>query len=92
MDERRRTDRRQKDRLLTEHQVAEMAAVSINTIRHWRQSRVLPSVKVGKHPMIWLSVFLRVFQCTQGLSPLERAVLPARMPSSGTLGGRHESA
>jgi len=92
MDERRKADRRQQDQLLTESQVAKMAAVSINTIRHWRQSRVLPSVKVGKHPMIWLSVFLRVFQSPMGISPLERAVLPVRMPSSGTLGGRHEQA
>jgi hypothetical protein len=64
MTERRRSDRRyeHQDYLMTEGQVAEMAKVSVNTVRHWRQLGILPSVKVGKHPRIWHSVFLKVFQ------------------------------
>ena len=50
------------DRLLTDKEVADMAKVSPNTVKYWRQTRILPFVKVGKHPRIWLSEFNRVFQ------------------------------
>ncbi len=49
------------DRLLSDQQVAELAIVSINTVRYWRQIGKLPFVKVGKHPQVWLSVFNKVF-------------------------------
>ncbi len=50
------------DYLMTERMVAEMALVPVNTIRYWRQMGILPFIKVGKHPRIWHSVFLKVFQ------------------------------
>lgn len=62
MEDRRKKDRRTQDYLLTEAQVADMARVPLNTIRYWRQVGKLPSVKVGKHPMVWYSVFLNVFK------------------------------
>ena len=64
MTDRRKSDRRgqNQDYLMTEDQVAEMAKVSVHTVRYWRHLGILPSVKVGKHPRIWNSVFLKVFQ------------------------------
>jgi hypothetical protein len=72
MTERRKNDRRgqNQDYLMTEDQVAGMAKVSVHTIRYWRQIGVLPSVKVGKHPRIWHSVFLKVFQKPLPFPPL----------------------
>jgi hypothetical protein len=85
MDERRSGDRRteSRNRLLTEHEVAGMAGVSINTIRYWRQTGVLPSVKVGKHPRVWLSVFLEVFQKPGLTSPLASLKAAGKMLSVG---------
>jgi len=50
------------DRLLTDLQVSELAQVSVNTVRYWRQNGILPFVKVGKHPRVWLSEFNKAFQ------------------------------
>ncbi len=50
------------DYLLTEQEVADLAKVPVNTVKYWRQMGMLPSVKVGKHPRIWLSVFNKTFQ------------------------------
>jgi hypothetical protein len=49
------------DRLLTDEQVSELAQVSVNTVRYWRTMGLLPFVKIGRHPRIWLSVFYKVF-------------------------------
>jgi excisionase family DNA binding protein len=57
------------DYLLTEQEVAGLAKVSINTVRYWRQTGMLPFVKVGKHPRIWLSVFNKTFQKPETSSP-----------------------
>jgi len=62
------------DSLLTDKDVATLAKVSPNTVKYWRQTGLLPFVKVGKHPRIWLSEFNRVFQ------------KPVTMPPLGTLG------
>ncbi len=64
MTERRRSDRRNmsRDYLMSDSQVAELAKVPTNTVRYWRQTGILPFVKVGRHPRIWHSIFLRVFQ------------------------------
>ena len=72
MAERRKDDRRAKhqDYLLTDGQIAELAKVPVNTIRYWRQVGILPFVKVGKHPRIWHSVFLKVFQKPLPFPPL----------------------
>lgn len=66
------------DSLLTDQEVAQLAKVSPNTVKYWRQTGVLPFVKVGKHPRIWLSEFNRVFHKPDTIEPL------------GTLGGRNE--
>ncbi len=50
------------DRLLTDKEVAELAQVSINTVKYWRQMGMLKFVKVGKHPRVWLSEFNRAFK------------------------------
>ena len=64
MTERRKGDRRaaQQDRLLSDEQVAKMAGVSVRTVHHWRLTGQLPFVKLGRHPRVWHSVFLKVFQ------------------------------
>jgi excisionase family DNA binding protein len=72
MDNRRKADRRTQDRLLTEHQVADMAAVPLRTVRHWRQTGVLPSVRIGRHPRVWLSDFMQLFQKTSPLVAFEQ--------------------
>lgn len=51
-----------KNELLTDKEAADLAKVSISTVKYWRQTGLLPFVKVGKHPRIWLSEFNRVFQ------------------------------
>jgi hypothetical protein len=71
MTERRRSDRRtqNQDYLMSDEQVAQLAGVSVNSVRYWRQVGILPFVKVGKHPRIWHSVFLKVFQKPISISP-----------------------
>lgn len=71
MDERRKFDRRlnQKDYLMTDGMVANMAEVSPNTVRYWRQMGVLPFVRVGKYPRIWFSTFCKVFRKPDKISP-----------------------
>jgi len=83
MTERRRSDRRgqNQDYLMTEGQVAKMANVTVNTVRYWRQLGKLPSVKVGKHPMVWNSVFLKVFQKPLPFPPFGGD----KMPSAGDI-------
>jgi len=85
--ERRNNDRRKdgRDRLLTEVEAARLAGVSPNTIRYWRQVGTLPSVKVGKHPRVWLSVFLGVFQKPGGTSPLESPKPAGKMVPVGDI-------
>jgi excisionase family DNA binding protein len=87
MTERRRSDRRtlNQDYLMTDDQVAQMAGVSVHTVRYWRQLGVLPFVKVGKHPRIWHSVFQKVFQ-----KPLPNPFETDKIKGAGTLGGFHE--
>ena len=60
MTERRKAERR--NHLMSDKDVAEKAGVSPNTVRYWRQTGILPFVKVGKYPRIWYSVFLQVFK------------------------------
>jgi excisionase family DNA binding protein len=66
------------DTLLTDQEAAELARVSPSTVRYWRQTGLVPFVKVGKHPRIWLSEFNRVFNKPDNIAPL------------GTLGDFHE--
>ncbi len=60
MTERRKGERR--NHLMSDQEVAERAKVPVNTVRYWRQTGVLPFVKVGKYPRVWLSEFYRLFQ------------------------------
>ena len=64
MTNRRGRDRRgqNQDYLMSDEQVAKMAGVSVRTVHHWRLTGQLPFVKMGRHPRVWHSVFLRVFQ------------------------------
>lgn len=85
MQEQRKTDRRQQDRLLTEHQVADMAAVSVNTVKFWRQIGILPFVKIGRHPRVWLSAFYQVFRKPISGGALGFTPTPDTMNSAGDI-------
>lgn len=61
MEERRKNVER-RNHLMTDQEVAEKAGVSTNTVRYWRQTGVLPFVRVGRTSRVWYSEFLRVFQ------------------------------
>jgi hypothetical protein len=50
MTERRKDDER-RNHLMTEQEVAERAIVSANTVRYWRQTGILPFLKVFKKPL-----------------------------------------
>lgn len=50
------------DYLMADQEVARLASVSVHTVKHWRAIGLLPFVKVGKSPRVWLSVFNQVFQ------------------------------
>ncbi len=79
MEERRNIERR--NHLMTDEEVAEMAQVSVNTVRYWRQTGILPFVKVGKFPRVWYSIFLQIFQ-----KPLPHlATSTDKMPSAGDI-------
>lgn len=69
--DRRRVDRRNRDYLMSDKEVAEMAGVSVNTVCYWRLSGVLPFVKVGRHPRVWLSVFQKTFHQPKTNEPWE---------------------
>jgi hypothetical protein len=60
MDRRKTGERR--NHLMTDAMVAELASVSVNTVRYWRQKGLLPFVKVGKYPRVWFSTFCIVFR------------------------------
>jgi excisionase family DNA binding protein len=87
MSERRKGQRRKgsPDALLTDHQVAAMAGVSPNTVRHWRQSGTLPFVKVGRHPRVWRSVFQELFHRPQSSGPWEPWGENDKMPAAGDI-------
>jgi len=80
MMERRKTVER-RNFLMSDKDIAGRASVSENTVRYWRQTGVLPFVKVGKYPRVWYSVFLQVFK-----KPLPSWVDSAdKMPSAGDI-------
>ena len=85
--DRRKPDRRKRDQdqLLTDIQVAELAGVSINSVRKWRQIGVLPFVKVGRHPRVWLSTFQRVFHKPDVNGPWEQIGRSDKMPIAGNI-------
>jgi hypothetical protein len=66
---------------MSDKDIADKASVSENTVRYWRQTGVLPFVKVGKYPRVWYSVFLQVFK-----KPLPSLADSAvKMPSAGDI-------
>lgn len=81
MPERRKGDRRKanletlrkanSDYLLSDVEVALLAAVSVNTVCYWRWAGMLPFVKVGRHPRVWLSEFQRTFHQPKNNGPWE---------------------
>ena len=83
MTDRRRSDRRanQQDYLMSDEQVAQAAKVSVNTVRYWRATGIMPFVKVGKYPRIWASIFHKVFK-----KPLPQSAWGAdTMPFAGDI-------
>lgn len=82
MDERRTADRRQKDQLLTDEEIADLAKVPVNTVRHWRQTGTLPFVRIGKHPRVWLSAFYGMFRGALPQGCFAPAANPATIPSA----------
>ncbi len=64
MTERRRSDRRgqNQDHLMSDSQVGQLVGVPTLTVKYWRHTGKLPYVRVGKHPRIWYSEFLKVFK------------------------------
>lgn len=74
MDERRKKEDRRKanqDYLLSDAEVALMAGVPVNTVCYWRLAGILPFVKVGKHPRVWLSEFQKTFHQPKQNGPWE---------------------
>ncbi|MBN1106585.1 MAG: helix-turn-helix domain-containing protein [Deltaproteobacteria bacterium] len=92
MDERRRSERRQHDQLLTDKEVADLAKVPADTVKYWRRTGVLPYVRLGKHPRVWLSVFQKAFQKPVGLSSLEISGSHVEYVPLRALGGQHGKA
>jgi len=85
--DRRNSDRRQegRDRLLNEVEVARMAGVSPLTVKYWRRTGTLPYVRVGRHPRVWLSVFLGVFQKPTSQAQLDLAGETGKMTPAGDI-------
>ena len=71
--DRRKPDRRNRnqDQLLSDEQVALMAGVPVNTVCYWRLAGMLPFVKVGRHPRVWLSDFQKTFHQPKVNGPWE---------------------
>jgi hypothetical protein len=71
--DRRKPDRRNpnQDQLLSDKQVALMAGVPVNTVSYWRLAGMLPFVKLGRHPRVWLSEFQKTFQQPKVNGPWE---------------------
>lgn len=85
MPDRRHSDRRNKnqDYLMTDSMIADLAGVSVHTVKYWRMMGTLPFVKVGRHPRIWFSVFQKTFHKPDANGPWELVekpdkILPAR--------------
>ena len=77
--EERRINGDRRNHLMSDQEISEWVSVSPNTVRYWRQTGILPFVKVGKHPRVWYSVLLQVFQKTH--PNLEDGV--GKMPLAG---------
>ena len=84
MVERRNADRRNKnqDYLMTDGKIADMAGVSVHTVKYWRLIGTLPFVKVGRHPRIWFSVFKKVFHKPDANGYWELADKNDKIPSA----------
>lgn len=70
------------DRLLTDNQVGELAQVTVNTVRYWRQTGLLPFVRVGRHPRVWLSEFNRIFKKPVKITPSDTGAVEAKNVST----------
>ena len=69
--------------LLSDVEVALLAAVPVNTVRKWRQIGTLPYVKVGRHPRVWLSEFQRTFHQPKPNGSWEQIPSSDKIPSAG---------
>jgi len=83
-DERRKIERRRNggDYLLNDQQVALMAGVPARTVRFWRNSGILPFVKVGRHPRIWFSDFQKTFHKPSGKDAFEPVKNPVKIATA----------
>ena len=70
------------DKLLTDQEVSTLANVSPNTVKYWRQTGVLPFVRVGRHPRVWLSEFNRIFKKPVKISPSDTGTVEANNVST----------
>ena len=92
MQERGSEDRRSagRDRLLADAEVARMVGVSTQTVKYWRHIGTLPYVRVGRHPRVWLSVFLGVFQKPTPQAQLDLGGKTGRMNPAWDVRRAHE--
>jgi len=67
---------------MTDIEVAQMAKVPVRTVRYWRNSGMLPFVKVGRHPRIWLSDFQRTFHKPPANGLLEQKANPDKIATA----------
>lgn len=87
-EDRRKNERRRsnQDYLLTDEQVARMAGVPVNTVSYWRLAGILPFVKVGRHPRVWLSDFQKAFHQPKRNGPWEPLGPDGKMPGASNIG------
>ncbi len=85
--DRRKPDRRNRnqDQLLSDEQVALMAAVPVNTVSYWRLAGMLPFVKLGRHPRVWLSDFQKAFHQPNLNGPWEPLNENDKMPPASNI-------
>ena len=90
--DRRKPDRRNShhDHLLTDEQVAKMAGVPVNTVSYWRLAGILPFVKIGRHPRVWLSDFQKTFHHPKSKGPWEPLNESDKMRGASNIRRKHE--
>ena len=90
MAEKTNIERRKRDRddLMTDSEIARMAKVPVRTVRYWRNSGMLPFVKFGRHPRIWLSDFQKSFHKPPFDRPLELGADPGKIKTARNIRGK----
>ena len=89
MNNRRNTSGRRsedQDYLMTDGEVARLAKVSPNTVRYWRQTGLIPFVKVGRHPRVWRSALMETFHKPSTSLLFETKKVFVKMPRGEDVG------